>query len=238
MTSEIVKATSTAVAIPDDVDPFQQFADAVAPQYICGKLLKFSKGLWLAGENSEPIESKQLIAGLHGMMTGWVCWRDFKPAEHVMVSIGSRLLPPRRHELGDSDPEKWEIDDRGDRKDPWQLTSYLPMIANDDSGDAFTFTASSKGAQGALAKLSRSYAAHRRRAPGELPIVTLGSGGYQHPNRAYGFIPTPLLLVTGWAPLSLFNQAMAVAGFDMPDSGAAPATVAAVVDDMDDAIPF
>ena len=28
----------------------------------------------------------------------------FKPVEHAMISIGSRLLPPRRHDLGDNDP--------------------------------------------------------------------------------------------------------------------------------------
>ena len=54
--NDIIKATSTAVALADDADPFQAFADAVAPQYIVGKLLKFSKGIWLAGENSEPVE--------------------------------------------------------------------------------------------------------------------------------------------------------------------------------------
>ena len=59
------------------------------------------------------------------------------------------------------------------------------MIADDD-GEVFTFTASSKGARDALGRLSRTYAAHRRRAPGELPVVSLSSGGYQHSTRAYG----------------------------------------------------
>ena len=242
--NDIIKATNTAVALADDADPFQAFADAVAPQFIVGKLLKFSKGLWLAGENSEPVEQKQFIVGMHALMTGWVRWREFKPVEHAMICVGNRLLPPRRHELGDSDPSTWEVDDRGDKKDPWQLTSYLPMIADDD-GEVFTFTASSKGALGALGRLSRTYAAHRRRLPTELPVVSLSSSGYQHSVRAYGFISTPLLIVSGWAELSRFNETMALAGYDMPasDEPAAvetnPAAPAAVKpNDMDDGIPF
>ena len=49
-------------------------------------------------------------------MTGWVRWRDFKPVEHAMVSVGNGLLPPRRQDLGDNDPETWEVDDRGDKR--------------------------------------------------------------------------------------------------------------------------
>ena len=62
MTQELAKKISAAVAIADHTDPFQAFADAVAPQYIVGKLLKFSKGLWLAGENSEPVEQEACLS--------------------------------------------------------------------------------------------------------------------------------------------------------------------------------
>jgi hypothetical protein len=242
MTKEIIKTTSTAVAIADDVDPFQAFADAVAPQYIVGKLLKFSKGLWLAGQNNEPVEQKQFLVGMHALLTGWVRWQDFKPVEHAMISIGSRQLPPRRDELGDNDPSTWESDDRGQKKDPWQPTSYLPMIAA-DNGEVFTFTASSKGALDALGKLSRAYAVHRRRAPGELPVITLGSRGYQHSHREYGYVNTPLFVVTGWAAASRFNETMALAGYDLPDSSEravmeAASTAPAAEDDMDDSISF
>jgi len=245
MNKAIIKATN-AVAIADDADPFDAFADAVAPQYIVGKLLKFSKGDWLAGENSEPVDEKaSFIVGMHGLMTGWVRWREFKPVEHAMISIGSRLLPPRRHELGDNDPSTWETDDCGQKKDPWQLTSYLPMIA-DVGGEVFTFTASSKGALNAVGRLSRGYASHRRRLPGELPVVNLSSGGYPHSRREYGYVKTPLFLVTGWAPASRFNETMALAGYDLPGSNdlaavetAAAPTPAVKADDMeDDDIPF
>ncbi|KRQ94454.1 hypothetical protein [Bradyrhizobium valentinum] len=245
MTQEIVKKTSTAIAIADDSDPFQAFADAVAPQHILGKLLKFSKGDWLAGESSEPVDhNASFVVGMHAMTTGWVRWREFKPVEHAMVSIGSRLLPPRRDDLGDNDSSTWETDDRGDKRDPWQFTSYVPMIADND-GEVFTFAASSKGGFGALGKLSRTYAARRRSAPGQLPVVTLGSGGYAHSHREYGYVKTPLFLVTGWTAASRFNETMALAGYDFPhgNESAPPETPTAPTaavkrDDMDDDIPF
>jgi hypothetical protein len=245
-TSEIVKSTTTAVAIVDDADPFQAFADAIAPQHIVGKLLKFSKGDWLAGENSEPVKQKAFIVGMHALATGWVRWEDFKPVKHAMVIVSSGLQWPRRHELGDNDPSTWEIDDRGQKKDPWEFTTYVPMVADDD-GEVFTFAASSKGARDAIGKLTRTYAAHRRRVPGELPVVGLAGDGYQHPNRAYGYIKTPVIRVTGWTAELRFNETMALAGYDMPDSGepaaveAGPTTAPAVVDhhsDMDDDVPF
>jgi hypothetical protein len=244
MKQEIVKNTNTPVTIPENADPFQAFADAVAPQYILGKLLKFSKGDWLAGENSEPVDQQEsFIVGMHALMTGWVRWREFKPVEHAMVSIRSRLLPPRRDVLGHNDPSTWETDDRGDKRDPWQPTSYLPMIAN---REVFTFAASSKGGLEAIGKLSRSYAAHRRHAPDELPVVTLGSGGYAHSHREYGYVKTPLFVVTGWAPASRFNEIVALAGYDFPhgnesaptETPAAAPTAAVKRDDMDDEIPF
>ncbi|MDI2073897.1 hypothetical protein ABIF68_003666 [Bradyrhizobium japonicum] len=245
-TSQIVKSVNTAVAIADDADPFQAFADAIAPQHIVGKLLKFSKGDWLAGENSEPVKQKTFIVGMHALATGWVRWENFKPIEHAMVIVSSGLQWPRRHELGDNDPSTWEIDDRGQKKDPWQFTSYVPMVVADD-GEVFTLAASSKGARDAIGKLTRTYAAHRRRVLGELPVVGLASDGYQHPNRAYGYIKTPVILVTGWAAASRFNETMALAGYDIPDSGEPPAAevgpttapaAAKHVDDMNDDIPF
>jgi hypothetical protein len=243
MKQEVVKGAHTAVTLAENADPFQAFADAVAPQYIVGKLLKFTKGDWLAGENSKPVDPKtSFIVGMPALMTGWVRWHEFKPVEHAMVRIGSRLLPPPRDELGHNDPSTWETDDRGDKRDPWQLMSYLPMVAN---GEVFTFAASSKGGFEAVGKLSRVYAVHRRHAPDELPVVSLGSGGYDHSRREFGYVKTPLFLMTGWAPASQFNDIVALAGYDVPDGNepappedsAAPAA-AAKRDDMDDDIPF
>jgi hypothetical protein len=52
---------TTALAIPAGADPLQAFADAVAPQIIVGKLLRCSKGDWLAGE--VPVMAGQACIG-------------------------------------------------------------------------------------------------------------------------------------------------------------------------------
>jgi hypothetical protein len=118
------------------------------------------------------------------------------------------------------------------------------MVSNND-GEVFTFAASSKGGIEALGKLSRIYAAHRRSAPGQLPVVTLSNSGYQHSRRELGYIKTPLFVVTGWVPASQFNEMAALAGYDFlegnePAPTEIPAAPTAVVklDNMDDDIPF
>src|SRR5262249_35679634 len=141
-----------------------------------------------------------------------------------------------RHMLGDNDPSEWEIDDRGQKKDPWQLTSYLPLVTSGD-GEVFTFTGTSKGALDALGKLSRAYAARRRPYADDLPILELSVSGYQHPRRELGYIKTPQFTVAGWEKIARFNEAMALAGYTLPDAEpeAKPATDNS---DMNDDIPF
>ena len=127
------------VAIQGGVDPFAAFADSVAPKYILGKLLKFSKGDYLAGEASEiiPVGTK-LIVAMDELLLGWVRWEAGKPVEHRMVRVADGMAPVRRSELGDDDESLWEKDDKGQIRDPWQLTQYLPAV--DETGEVFTFS--------------------------------------------------------------------------------------------------
>src|SRR5262245_39409768 len=101
MSTAIVKKERSAVAVYGEKDPFESFADEVSPQMICGKLLKFSKGDFLAGEDAELInEGTILTVGIDQMIVGWVRWEDNRPIEHRMVSIALNQFPPRRSELG------------------------------------------------------------------------------------------------------------------------------------------
>jgi hypothetical protein len=53
--TDIIKATEHSLSnIPAGIEAFEAFADEIAPQRIVGRLLKFSKGDWIAGENNEP----------------------------------------------------------------------------------------------------------------------------------------------------------------------------------------
>jgi hypothetical protein len=54
---------------------------------------------------------------------------------------------------------------------------------------------------GALCKAYGSVMAQR---PNEYPVIELYSGGYNHPNRARGFVDTPKFKIVDWAPKTIF----------------------------------
>jgi hypothetical protein len=183
--------------------PFEVYANAVSPRTIVGKLLKFAKGDFIAGEGNEVIpESAEFTVLMDESITGWVRWEDAKPVEHRMGRIADNFMPPVRTELGDLDRAAWETDGDGKARDPWILTAYLPMKLEPDGDQLFTFVAASKGAHGAVADLCRQYARHAKKHGEQYPIVRLTSGTYDHKVKAYGKIPFPIFCVIGWTAKS------------------------------------
>jgi hypothetical protein len=235
MTNQLTTTESKALATTTDADPFLAYADAVRPQHIIGKLLKHSKGEYLAGEDNEviPIGTKMVVA-MDLLTIGHVRWSGGKPIEHRMVMVADGVQPPRRSELGDNDPEQWEEKDAsGAPRDPWQLTQYLPAV--DESGELFTFSTSSRGGIGAIATLARAYARGRAAHPDAFPVVELGVDAYQHSNSAYGRIRVPTLKLVGWESKGTFFTA---AGIDAPGPKGDDFGAEATADEMSDAIPF
>lgn len=231
--NDIIKRESTAVAAYGERDPFAAYADSIRPGYIVGRLLKFSKGDYLLGEDSEPVhEGTVVVAAVDQLLTGWIRWENAKPAEHRMVLVASGQYPPRRHELGDLDRANWEADSNGEPRDPWQFSAYLPLLS--EAADLWTFSTSSRGGHGAIGELSRSYARHRRKAPNDLPRISLRSDSYQHPNREYGRIKTPLFELVGWEVKDRVVAALAEAGL----APAEPEPLPPIAKDLDDEVPF
>jgi hypothetical protein len=233
MLNEIVKTeTNTSIAV-QDVDPFAAFADSIAPKYILGKLLKFSKGDYFAGEASEivPVGTK-LIAAMDYLLVGWVRWEAGKPVEHRMVRVVDGVSPVRRSELGDDDETTWEKDLNGQLRDPWQLTQYLPAV--DENGEVYTFSTTSRGGIGAIADLSRHYGNNRRVHADDFPVITLQVGSYQHQNPQFGRIKFPTFKREGWASKSTFWSA--IGADEMMD--APQAEEVNLSREMDDSIPF
>ena len=213
--------------------PSRSYADSIRPGYIVGKLLKFSKGDYLLGEDAGPVnQGTVVVAAIDQLLTGWIRWENAKPAEHRMVLVASGQYPPRRHELGDLDRANWEADSNGKARDPWQYSAYLPLLS--EAGDLWTFSTSSRGGHGAIGELCRGYARHRRKAPDELPRISLGSDSYPHPNREYGRIKTPLFELVGWEAKDRFVAALAEAGL----TPAEPEPLPPIAKDLDDDIPF
>jgi hypothetical protein len=178
-------------------NPFEAYADATNSRHIIGKLLKFNKGDYLAGQGSEEIMiGTEMVAVMDYLMVGWIKWVDNAPAEHIMGRVVDGYVPPRRAELGDNDQSMWEADDRGDVRDPWQLSNYLVMVGQDDT---FTFTTSSKGGIGAVGELCKIYGRHMREKPNEYPRIKLEVGSYMHSDKQFGRIKFPSFKVIGWA---------------------------------------
>jgi hypothetical protein len=213
MTNEVTTYETRALATKANADPFLAYADAVRPEHILGKLLKHSKGEYLAGEDAEvlPLGTKMVVA-MDLLTIGYVRWSGGKPAEHRMVMVADGAQPPRRVDLGDADPACWEERDAsGAPRDPWQLTQYLPMI--DESGELFTFSTSARGGIGAIATLARNYARSRAAHPGQFPVIELQVDAYSHSNSSYGRIKVPVFKFVGWEAKATFLKA---AGMETP----------------------
>src|SRR5262249_47472200 len=159
---------------------------------IVGKLLKFSKGDYLAGQDGEevPVGTK-LVAVMDTLTVGWIKWQDARPVEHRMGPIAEGYAPPPRSELGDTEEDKWDLDDRGEPRDPWQFSNYL-ILLDAETKDAYTFTTSSRGGLGAIGELSKAYGKRIRQEPDCYPVIELEVGSYQHTNREFGRIKYPI----------------------------------------------
>jgi hypothetical protein len=232
--NEIIKREPTAVASYRERDPFEVYADSIRPGYILGKLLKFSKGDYLLGEGAEPVDQGSVVvAAIDQLLIGWTRWENGKPVEHRMVLVASGQTPLRREDLGYLDQSKWETDNDGKPRDPWQYTAYLLLLSV--TGDLLTFSTSSQGGHGAISKLSRAYAHHRRKAPDELPRISLKSDSYMHQDRSLGRIKTPLFELVGWEAKDRVVAALAATGLT-PNEQPPPALDRP--SDMDDDISF
>jgi len=190
---------------------FQDYGDQVSQKSIVGKLLKFSKGDYLVGENNDEVEEgTQYVANMDELMVGWIKWADSKPEEQIMGRVSEGYQPPKRGSLGDEDKSRWETDEQGRERDPWQFSNYLILKTpgENDVDNLFTFTTSSRGGLNAIGELCKTYGKAMRQRPDEFPIIALKVGSYQHSNKAYGRIKFPIFEVVGWAAKAEFAEAL------------------------------
>jgi hypothetical protein len=210
----------TSLTVPEQASVFQQYADAASPRNIVGKLLKFAKGDYIAGEGGEEIpEGTKLIAVMDELWTGWTRWENNKPVESRIGRVIDKFVPAKRRALGDENRDEWAVDDRGEPRDPWQFGNYL-VLKSPETGEFFTFTTGTRGGINAIAELCRHYARDVKQHPDYFPIIALKSNSYNHPNKAFGRIKIPVFTVVGRSPR---------------DGSVA---VQAVADDMNDDLPF
>jgi hypothetical protein len=188
---------------------FETYADDIDNQMIVGTLLKFSKGDWLVGRDGEQCSESELVAIVPGLVHGWIRWEDNRPVEHAMGLLIEGFAPPNRDGLGHQDKERWELDAKGEPRDPWQEGLYLPMITV-DSGTIFTFTTTSDGGRRrGVAPLCREYGHRIRQHPDEIPVVRLEQDSYLHSDRSIGRVKYPLFPVARWVKAEPYIAAVA-----------------------------
>ena len=85
----LAETENNAVAVRGStLDPFEAYANAVAPKNILGSLMKFSKGDYLAGEEGKAIETGTTVtANLDELLAGWIKWKDWSLSSNVWCAL-------------------------------------------------------------------------------------------------------------------------------------------------------
>lgn len=182
-----------AVTTNAGYDPFAAYGQEAAQG---GAFLKFSKGEWLLGQNDEEVTlGRKLVASMEDMSIGWIRWDDGKPAERRLGLLSQGFKAEPRDQLGYTDQSLWDTDENNKPKDPWNFTNEIPM-ADPETGEQMTFSASSKGGIGCIGNLCKAYGRERAARAGLVPVLELGRDSYMHP--IYKKTYVPVLTIVSW----------------------------------------
>jgi hypothetical protein len=131
-----------------------------------------------------------------------ICWMRFHGEGNTPTIEGGLLYEgyqlPARQDMGDMNESQWEIGLDGKPADPW-IHAVDVVLQDEETAELFQFSARSKTARRAVGVLLRHYDRMARLYPGELPVVNLKVGGYQHSEKRVGWVKTPVLAVIGRA---------------------------------------
>ena len=181
------------VAVPDNRSYRARYLDEVAPSGIAGRLIKFDKsGKYVTSDDgSEIAEGAEFTALCDQTVVGWQRFNGpGEPPDKVMGLLYDGFVMPPREALGDADPAQWEEGLAGEPQDPWQHAQLL-VLQDTRTSELFTFATSSKTGRRAVGTLLKHYDRMQKTNPGELPVVRLRTGGFQHRDDRIGFVTTP-----------------------------------------------
>lgn len=196
MTSTTIATTQPAgvPAHPAGHDPYAAYGEQASATRV---YITFKNGEYLFGADQEEIpEGSRFIANMAGLRIGWKRWSGKKVTDERMGLLAEGHRPPARHELGDTDHDQWEIDEKTRQpRDPWQQTNELTLRGM-ETGDEFVFATSGKGGIGAIGELCKAYGKLYRQKPGMAPVIELGNDHYNH--KVYGKTYFPVLKLVDW----------------------------------------
>ena len=201
-----------------------------------GKLLKFSKGEFLLGQDAEVIPEGALYTVACDMvLTGFIRWYDGRPAEHKLVRVATGAPLYRRDELGHNDKSQWENRPQGaTARSLARTTMYVPVMNHD--GEVCTYTTNSGSGIKSLHRLLRRYATHAARHPDVYPLVKLKKSHWVHSDKAIGNGFYADFEPNGWLDRKDFVEALEMLGVAMtakPEPKALPDKHAEFNDSVD-----
>jgi hypothetical protein len=216
-------ATTVNVPAPmatDNRTPQQRYLDEVAPTAIVGRLIKFSKdGTFVTSDDEQTIDvDTDFYALCDEVQIGWIKYAQEEGDETQRVAglyYDGFELPPRVS-LGDLDESVWPPGLSGLPEDPWKHFQNL-VLERVDTRELFTFSTASKTGRRSVGNLLRHYDRLQRAHPGDVPIVRLRPGGYNHSDPRIGWVATPTFCVVGHTPRNSAATPDTSPGGDMND---------------------
>ena len=222
-----VAGTTVVTPAPDTRTEAEKYVDEIAPASIVGRMIKFSKdGQFVTADDDEPVDQAVEFIALCGeMLVGWIqFYNDGEtPPDRVQGLLYDGFKMPARETLGDLDKTKWLEGLSGAPEDPWKHQMCL-VLQQTETRELFTFVTTSETGRRALGNLLRHYNRMRKANAGEVPVVRLRVGGFNHRDPRVGWVPVPTFTLVGRTPR---------------DSAAKPDTslVAALNDEIPAALP-
>ncbi len=165
-------------------------------------LLRLTKvGDWVFGASSDPVEEgARYVINPATIMTGFIAWKDGKPAEERMVPVGQVVnkadLPDAKETFGvntsgpnSGKPVTWDAQTQFD----------LMCVEGEDAGMVLRYKAVSYGGRRAASGLIEEIAKRISSPNGYtdiIPKIELETDSYDH--KDYGEIQTPVFEIVGW----------------------------------------
>ena len=161
------------------------------------EILKFEKGDWVLGQEKEDLPHGSLLAAnMSGVEWGWVRWHDSKPTDRRMGLLAEGFQVESRGTLPDQDRQLWDVDEKGQPRDPWQKMIEIPVREADGQQREMLLSGGSKGWEGCCRALFESYGKGLKEGRQGTPILKLSSSHYDH--KKYGRVKVPVLELAEW----------------------------------------
>jgi hypothetical protein len=214
------------VTVDASGDGWSDAAAEADARWIQGTLVLFADWQWTQGSEKTLMEKGRKLVAV-GVRSTWVFWENGKPVDYRPALPGRHLLPSRES-LGYLNEAEWEIDARGDAKDPWANTRYVYLL-DPETAEMLTFSTHTVGGRRCVEDLASAIKRMRFEHPGATPVVELEAAPMptQHGRKS-----RPVLKIVGWKfPTAKVIDAAPPSPVLAPSATVAPS-------DMNDEIPF